>query len=100
MAGMNIVIGLGRVKPGKGDEHDQGDEHEGEDAELTEYELGAESMRERACALAAMHGSGKRPAKSLDKMIEGLPLDEREAMPEDESSDAGTIHEPNEDTKY
>jgi hypothetical protein len=33
-------------------------------------------------------------------MIEGLPLDEREAMPEDESSDAGTIHEPNEDTKY
>ena len=99
MAGMNIVIGLGRVKPGKGAEHDQGDEHEGEDAELTEYELGAKSMQDRACAVAAMHGAGKRPAKSLDKMIEALPLDERATAPEDESSDAG-MHEPNEDTKY
>lgn len=94
---MAITIGLGRVKPGKGD--DQGDENEGEDAELTEYEMGAESMRDRACALAAMHASGKRPAKSLDKMIEELPLDERESMPEDESSDAGS-HDVNEDTKY
>jgi hypothetical protein len=103
MAGMSIVIGLGRgrAKPGKGDEHDQGDENEGEDGEdVTEYELGAASMRDRACALAAMHASGKRPTRSLDKMIEELPLDEREAMPEDESSDAGASHEPNEDTKY
>lgn len=96
---MNIVIGLGRVKPGKGDELDQGDknENEGEDAELTEYELGAESMRDRACALAAMHSSGKRPARSLDKMIEELALDERDAGA---SSDPGMSHEPNEDTKY
>ena len=98
---MNIVIGLGRAKPGKGDEHDQGDETEGEDGEdLTEYELGAASMRNRACALAAMYSAGKRPAKSLDKMLEALPLDERESSHDDESSDAGASHEPNEDTKY
>ena len=100
MAGMNIVIGLGKPmgkRGAQGDEHDQGDENE--DAELTEYELGAESMRDRACAVAAMYGAGKRPAKSLDKMIEELPLDERETAPEDESSDAGMSH-PNEDTKY
>ncbi len=108
---MNIVIGLGRGKPGKGEsshdrgmsEHDQGNENEGEDedAELTEYELGAESMRERACALAAMHGAGKRPAKSLDKMIEELPLDERESSHNlgDEGDDESS-HEPNQDTKY
>lgn len=97
---MAITIGLGRVKPGKGDDQgDQGDENDQDGEDLTEYELGAASMRDRACALAAMHGSGKRPAKSLDKMIEELPLDERESMPEDESSDAGS-HEPNENTKY
>ena len=100
MAGMNIVIGLGRAKPGKGDEHDQGDEHDEDGEDLTEYELGAASMRDRACALAAMHASGKRPARSLDKMIEALALDERESMPGDESSDAGASHEPHEDTKY
>jgi hypothetical protein len=101
MAGMNIVIGLGRgrAKPGKGDEHDQGDENDQDGEDVTEYELGAASMRDRACALAAMHASGKRPTRSLDKMIEELPLDEREAMPESESSGAGS-HEPNEDTKY
>ena len=101
---MSIVIGLGRgrAKPGKSDEHDQGDQDDQDDQDgedLTEYELGAASMRDRACALAAMHAAGKRPAKSLDKMIEALPLDERESMPEDESSHESS-HEPNEDTKY
>lgn len=99
MAGMAITIGLGRVKPGPGKDDDQGDENDQDGEELSEYELGAASMRDRAAALAAMHGAGKRPARSLDKMIEELPLDERESMPEDESSDAGS-HEPNEDTKY
>lgn len=103
MANMNIVIGLEKPmgkRGAPGDELDQGDKNEGEDAELTEYELGAESMRDRACALAAMHGAGKRPAKSLDKMIEELPLDERKTAAASKTSDANSIHEPNEDTKY
>ena len=67
MGKMVIAIGLG--KPGKG---------ESESEELSEYEQGAQDMRDRACALAEMYESGKRPSKPLYKLIDRLPLDERE----------------------
>lgn len=80
MPKMMIAIGLG--KPGKD-----------EDAELSEYEQGAQDMRDRCCALAEMYESGKRPSKSLSKMIDKLPLDEREEddgeAPESKPSGSG-----------
>lgn len=62
---MVIAIGLGKGKGGK-------------DEELSEYEQGAQDMRDRACALAQMYESGKRPSRPLYKLLDRLPLDERE----------------------
>lgn len=76
MPKMMIAIGLG--KPGKDEE-----------AELSEYEQGAQDMRDRCCALAEMYESGKRPSKSLSKMIDKLPLDDREAEPPSKPSGKG-----------
>jgi len=61
-----MMIAIGLAKPGKKGE------------EMSEYEQGAMDMRDRACALAEMYESGKRPSKPLSKMIDKLPLDERE----------------------
>lgn len=76
MAKMMIAIGLGK---GKGDDSE----------ELSEYEQGAMDMRDRCCALAEMYESGKRPSKSLSKMIDKLPLDEREEGPPSKPSGKG-----------
>lgn len=79
MPKMMIAIGLG--KPGKGDE------------EMSEYEMGARDMRDKACALAEMFESGKRPSKKLSKLIDALPLDERdqEEGPASKPSGAGYV---------
>jgi hypothetical protein len=76
MPKMMIAIGLG--KPGKDEE-----------AELSEYEQGAQDMRDRCCALAEMYESGKRPSRSLSKMIDKLPLDDREEEPPSKPSGKG-----------
>lgn len=74
MPKMMIAIGLG--KPGKSEE-------------LSEYEQGAQDMRDKACALAEMFESGKRPSKKLSKLIDALPLDERDEGPSSRPSGAG-----------
>lgn len=76
MPKMMIAIGLG--KGGS------------EDEELSEYEMGAKDMRDRCCALAEMYESGKRPSKKLSKLIDAMPLDEREDGPASKPSGAGT----------
>jgi len=63
MPKMMIAIGMG--KPGKSED-------------LSEYEQGAQDMRDRCCALAEMYEAGKRPSKPLYRLIDQLPLDERE----------------------
>lgn len=75
MPKMMIAIGLG--KGGS------------EDEELSEYEMGARDMRDRCCALAEMYESGKRPSKKLSKLIDAMPLDEREEGPASKPSGAG-----------
>jgi len=75
MPKMMIAIGLG--KGGSDDE------------ELSEYEMGARDMRDRCCALAEMYESGKRPSKKLSKLIDAMPLDEREEGPSSKPSGAG-----------
>lgn len=75
MPKMMIAIGLG--KGGS------------EDEELSEYEMGARDMRDRCCALAEMYESGKRPSKKLSKLIDAMPLDEREDGPASKPSGAG-----------
>ena len=75
MPKMMIAIGLG--KGGS------------EDEELSEYEMGARDMRDRCCALAEMYESGKRPSKKLSKLIDAMPLDEREEGPASKPSCAG-----------
>jgi len=77
MPKMMIAIGLGK----------NGSEDEGE--ELSEYEMGARDMRDRACALAEMYETGRKPSKSLSKLIDALPLDEREEGPASKPSGSG-----------
>lgn len=79
MPKMMIAIGLGRG----------GSEDEGE--ELSEYEQGAKDMRDRCCALAEMYESGKQPSKKLSKLIDAMPLDEREEGPASKPSGAGMM---------
>ena len=75
MPKMMIAIGVGKPKD--------------DDEEMSEYELGARDMRDKACALAEMYASGSRPSKKLSKLIDALPLDEREKAPKSEPSGAG-----------
>lgn len=78
MPKMMIAIGVGKPKD--------------DDEEMSEYELGARDMRDKACALAEMYESGKRPSKKLSKLIDALPLDERdEEMPASKPSGAGYV---------
>jgi hypothetical protein len=79
MPKMMIAIGVGKPKD--------------DDEEMSEYELGARDMRDKACALAEMYESGSRPSKKLSKLIDALPLDEREEddgeAPESKPSGSG-----------
>lgn len=85
MGKMVIAIGLGK---GKGSDDSE---------ELSDYEQGAQDMRDRCCALAEMYESGKRPSKSLSKMIDKLPLDDREEEPSSKPSGKGRgVYDANE----
>jgi len=76
MAKMTIAIGLGKS---------------GDQDELSEYERGAKDMRDRCCDLADMYESGKKVGTKLSKLIDRLPLDEREAGPASNPSGAGMM---------
>lgn len=79
MPKMMIAIGVGKPQD--------------DDEEMSEYELGARDMRDKACALAEMYESGKRPSKKLSKLIDALPLDERDEKegPASEPSGPGYV---------
>ena len=76
MAKMTIAIGLGKG---------------GDEGELSEYERGAKDMRDRCCDLADMYESGKKVGTKLSKLIDRLPLDEREEGPASKPSGAGMM---------
>ena len=82
MGKIELMIGIGGPGRGRG-------EDDGEGEEMSEYEQGAQDMRDRCCALAEMYETGRKPSKRLSALIDALPLDERDAGPASKPSGAG-----------